>query len=188
MILLNSKLIFGDITVKDFRQPDLTPAVPEENNPPETSWPRRALKIAGAILVCNAVFILIEFTSGMTELFAEGSARYITSLIIDAIIGIMLLTGKEKAAKCIHGGAAFIMPVTQHFEFLDLTPIQIDIPLKGALSKQQIRVDVPSMFTVGISTEENIMPNAAERLLGLKLKDIEGICKEKFKRVCSKRK
>ena len=67
---------------------------------------------------------------------------------------------------CLHGGAAFVWPVIQGFEYLDLTPISIDIPLEGALTKESIKVNVPSSFTVGISTEPGVMANAAERLLG----------------------
>ena len=82
------------------------------------------------------------------------------------------------SSKCIHGGAAFIWPVIQHFEFLDLTPISIEVNLRAALSKQNIRVDVPSRFTVGISTEPGIMQNAAERLLGLGLAEIQELAKD----------
>ncbi len=55
-------------------------------------------------------------------------------------------------AKCIHGGAAFIWPIIQDYSFLDLTPISIEVNLTSALSKQNIRVDVPSRYTVGVST------------------------------------
>ena len=86
--------------------------------------------------------------------------------------------GTSRSAKCIHGGAAFIWPVIQAVEFLDLTPISINVDLKNALSKQNIRVDVPSRFTVGISTEPGVMQNAAERMLGLKLDDIQELAKD----------
>ncbi len=76
------------------------------------------------------------------------------------------IDGLDTSSKCIHGGAAFIWPVIQQYEFLDLTPISINVDLRNALSKQNIRVDVPSRFTVGISTEAGVMQNAAERLLG----------------------
>jgi flotillin len=72
----------------------------------------------------------------------------------------------------MHGGAAFVWPVIQAFEYLDLTPMSIEIPLEGALSKQNIRVNTPSTFTVGISTEPGVMSNAAERLLGQNLAQI----------------
>ena len=74
--------------------------------------------------------------------------------------------GGGRSSMCLHGGAAFVWPVIQAFDYLDLTPIQIEIPLEGALSKEKIKVNVPSSFTVGISTEPGVMSNAAERLLG----------------------
>ena len=52
-------------------------------------------------------------------------------------------------------------------KFMTLEPLVIDIPLEGALSLNNIRVNVPSTFTVGISTDTVLMSNAAERLLGL---------------------
>ena len=86
--------------------------------------------------------------------------------------------GTSRSAKCIHGGAAFIVPVVQAYEYLDLTPLSISVDLKSALSRQNIRVDVPSSFTVGISTEPGVMQNAAERLLGLKLVEIQELAKD----------
>lgn len=86
--------------------------------------------------------------------------------------------GAFRSAKCVHGGAAFIWPVIQSYEFLDLTPLSIEVNLQNALSKQNIRVDVPSRFTVGISTEPGVMNNAAERLLGLQLSEIQELAKD----------
>jgi len=93
----------------------------------------------------------------------------------DKVLVIYGKTGRNSSAKCIHGGAAFIWPVFQSYAFLDLTPISIECNLTNALSKQNIRVDVPCRFTVGISTETENMTNAAERLLGLKIDDIRNI-------------
>ena len=98
----------------------------------------------------------------------------------DKILVIYGKTGKSKtgsisSARCIHGGASFIWPVFQSYAFLDLTPISIECNLTNALSKQNIRVDVPCRFTVGISTEPENMTNAAERLLGLHTDDIRNI-------------
>lgn len=87
-------------------------------------------------------------------------------------------SGSARSAKCIHGGATFVWPVVQAYEYLDLTPISISVDLKNALSKQNIRIDVPSRFTVGISTEPVVMQNAAERLLGLKLTEIQELAKD----------
>ncbi|MFY9243432.1 MAG: SPFH domain-containing protein [Polaribacter sp.] len=94
---------------------------------------------------------------------------------------ILVVYGKVsggQSAKCIHGGAAFIFPVIQDYQFLDLTPISIEVNLVNALSKQNIRVNVPSRFTIGVSTEPGIMQNAAERLLGLAQGDIQELAQE----------
>ena len=86
--------------------------------------------------------------------------------------------GSSRSARCIHGGAAFIWPIFQAYEYLDLTPLSISVDLTSALSRQNIRIDVPSRFTVGISTEAGVMQNAAERLLGLKLTEIQELAKD----------
>jgi flotillin len=82
-------------------------------------------------------------------------------------------TGGGNAAKCVHGGAAFIVPLIQDFDYLYLDPIQIEVPLKGALSMENIRVNVPSVFTVAIGTDAETMQNAAIRLLGLGTQEIK---------------
>lgn len=75
--------------------------------------------------------------------------------------------GKDKSAICIHGGGTFVWPLIQDSQFLSLEPMTIEINLTGALSKQNIRINTPSTFTVGISTDPSLMGNAAERLLSL---------------------
>jgi len=86
--------------------------------------------------------------------------------------------GTTRSAKCIHGGASFIWPIIQSYQYLDLTPMSINVDLTNALSHQNIRVDVPSRFTVGISVEPGVMQNAAERLLGLQLSEIQELAKD----------
>ncbi len=96
----------------------------------------------------------------------------------DKILIVYGKVGAGRSAKCIHGGATFVMPVIQSCAFMDLNPINIDVPLKGALSSQNIRVDVPSSFIVGISTQPEIMQNAASRLLGRTREDIRNLASE----------
>ena len=81
--------------------------------------------------------------------------------------------GGGNTSQCIHGGAAFVWPLIQDHAYLSLEPIQIEIPLKGALSIENIRVNVPSVFTVAIGTEPEVMQNAAIRLLGLNTEEIK---------------
>ena len=83
------------------------------------------------------------------------------------VLVISGMVGGGNSAKCISGGGAFVWPVIQEFDYLTLEPIQIDIPLKDALSFENIRVSVPSVFTVAVGTEEDVRQNAAIRLLKL---------------------
>lgn len=88
---------------------------------------------------------------------------------------IIVVYGKTEGnstAKCVHGGGTFVIPLIQDYAVLSLEPMTTDIDLRGALSKGNIRVAVPATFTFGISTRDNIMINAAERLLGLSKQDI----------------
>ena len=88
---------------------------------------------------------------------------------------IIVVYGKtrgNKTARCVHGGGVLVWPLVQDYGVLSLEPMATDIDLKGALSKGNIRVAVPSTFTFGISIHPNIMQNAAERLLGLSKHDI----------------
>ena len=86
--------------------------------------------------------------------------------------------GEGQSARCLHGGGTLVWPIVQGYAYLDLTPIPIEIKLQGALSQQNIRVNTPATFTVGISTEPGVMQNAAERLLGLSLLDIENLARD----------
>lgn len=84
----------------------------------------------------------------------------------------------SKTVQCYHGGGTFIWPLIQGYAFLDLTPRTIHIPLKGALSHQNIRVNVPSTFTVAVGITPDVMNNAAVRMLDLGHKEIESMATE----------
>ena len=96
----------------------------------------------------------------------------------DKILVIYGTTANGGSAKCIHGGGAFVWPIVQDYAYLSLTPISIEANLTNALSRQNIRVDVPCRFTVGISTEGDSMNNAAERLLGLNSAAIQDMARD----------
>ena len=88
-------------------------------------------------------------------------------------------TGSGKSSTtCVHGGGKFVWPIMQDYAYLSLTPISIDANLTNALSRQNIRVDVPSRFTVGISTDPESMHAAAERLLGLTPSQIQELARD----------
>lgn len=96
----------------------------------------------------------------------------------DKILVVYGKVGAGQSANCIHGGGALIWPLIQDYAYISLTPMTISIPLQKALSLQNIRINVPSTFTVGISTEPEVMTSAAERLLHLSQPEIEEMAKE----------
>ena len=96
----------------------------------------------------------------------------------DKILVIYGGSGSKKSAKCVHGGGAFVWPIIEDYAYLSLTPISIDANLTNALSRQNIRVDVPCRFTVGISTDDECMTAAAERLLGLTAQQIQELARD----------
>ncbi len=124
----------------------------------------------GVYLVGAVIFILVVFFFSMIRRYKRCPS--------DRILVVYGKTGGGLSAKCIHGGASFIWPIIQDYEFLDLTPMSIEVNLTNALSKQNIRVNVPSRFTIGISTEPSVMQNAAERLLGLQLDAVQDLAQE----------
>jgi regulator of protease activity HflC (stomatin/prohibitin superfamily) len=126
----------------------------------------------GGAVIVGGVFVLLFLAAGLVMV-----TRY-KRCPSDRILVIFGRVGEGQSARCIHGGGAFVIPVFQDYHFLSLTPLTMNIPLRGALSLQNIRIDVPSTFTVGISVDPNIMSNAAERLLGLAPREIEEMARE----------
>lgn len=135
-------------------------------------------------------YILLSSQSGISGIYLVGAVVLIFVVFIfsmfrrykrcpsDQVLVVYGKTSGDASSKCVHGGAAFIWPIIQDYSFLDLTPISIEVNLINALSKQNIRVNVPSRFTIGISTEPSVMQNAAERLLGLSLEAVKELAQE----------
>ena len=131
---------------------------------------------------------LLTTTGTLTQLSTSGKQGlfWLVAIVIGVFVGfavlmflasryrrcpsnrVLVIWGtKGKATRCFHGGGQFVWPIIQDYAYMSLEPLVIEIPLTGALSLNNIRVDVPSTFTVGIATDDVQMNNAAERLLGL---------------------
>lgn len=136
-----------------------------------------AVAIDPSVPILACVIVLVVLTTMIVILSRYRKCPSDKVLVIYGKVG-QTQDGQQRSAKCIHGGASFIWPVIQSYEYLDLTPMSIQVDLRNALSKQNIRVDVPSRFTVGISTENGVMQNAAERLLGMKIDEIKQIAED----------
>jgi len=121
----------------------------------------------GVVLGIAGVLVAIVFF-GFVILFLKQFKRCPSNRVL-VIYG---RTGQGQASTTVHGGAAFVWPLIQDYAYLSLEPIQIEVPLRGALSSENIRVNVPSVFTVAVDTKPEVMQNAAIRLLGLAVPEI----------------
>ena len=131
----------------------------------------QANEFLGSALMWSIIGIVIAVMAAFTALAAV--TNRFKRCPSNRILVIYGKVGKGDAVRCVHGGAKFIWPLFQDYDYLSLEPIQIEIPLRGALSIENIRVNVPSVFTVAIGTTPEVMHNAAIRLLGLSTQDIE---------------
>jgi len=132
------------------------------------------------MLSFNEIIVVAGLYESLTSL--PGIAGVVVMLLLGTAAGyasrykrcpsnkILVVFGQVsggQSSTCIHGGGRFIWPILQDWAYLNLEPIQIEVPLKDALSSENIRVNVPSVFTVAIGTKPDQMQNAAIRLLGL---------------------
>ncbi|MBN2511569.1 MAG: flotillin family protein, partial [Sedimentisphaerales bacterium] len=123
------------------------------------------------------IIVIIAFVVLIASFFLFLASRY-RRCPSDQILVVFGRVGRDQTSNCIHGGGTFVWPLIQDYCYMSLTPMTITIPLENALSMQNIRINVPSTFTVGISTDPTIMHNAAERLLRLMPKQIEQMAQE----------
>lgn len=123
--------------------------------------------IVGGVLLAGFLFV--------TFLFLASRYRRCPSNMILAVYGKV---GTGRSVRCIHGGGTLVWPLIQDYTYLSLTPMTINIPLRNALSLQNIRVNVPSTFTVAIDTSPESMTSAAVRLLNLERQEIETMAQE----------
>ena len=132
----------------------------------------------------------LALLQGTQEGFPWGALAVIAAVLFILSIGMMVIArykrcpsnkvlviygkvGKERSAQTLHGGGKLVWPLFQAYDYLSLDPMQIEVPLRGALSRENIRVNVPSFFTVAVGTDPETMDNAAIRLLGLSNDEIE---------------
>lgn len=121
-----------------------------------------------AIIIGIIVVFVAMLTLGFLIMFVKQFKRCPSNRVL-VIYG---RTGQGQASTTVHGGAAFVWPLIQDYAYLSLEPIQIEVPLRGALSAENIRVNVPSVFTVAVDTKPEVMQNAAVRLLGMAVPEI----------------
>ena len=128
--------------------------------------------------ISSGIVVLAVLAAVVLLMFFLSLVAWYRKCPSDRIMIIYGRTGGTKAALCIHGGAKFVWPVFQDYGYISLRPLQITVNLDNALCKQNIRINVPSVFTVGVSTNPEIMGNAAERLFGQSPEAITELAKD----------
>ncbi len=128
------------------------------------------MEIINILLVAFAVLLILVFAITLLSRYRMCPP--------DRILVVFGKLANGQSSRCYHGGSTFVLPILQSYAYLDLTPINIEIELKGALSSQNIRIDAPASFTIGISTEPEVMQNAATRLLGRTLDEVQQLASE----------
>ncbi len=141
-------------------------------------FPHLALAIGPEVIIVISVVVLILFSLALALISRFKRCPSNKVLVVYGSLLGKNPDGTKRASKCLHDGGTLVLPVFQSYKFLDLTPISIQVDLKNALSRQNIRIDVPSRFMVGVSTDPVIVQNAAERLLELSLAEIQELSRD----------
>lgn len=112
----------------------------------------------------NWILIAVVIAAAVAGVFAWASYKKCPA---DRILVIYGKVGGGRSHKCLHGGGAFVLPMVQDYTYMSLEPIEIEVPLEGAVTRDKLPINVPSTFTVAISTDPRLMDNAVERLLNM---------------------
>ncbi|WP_338923775.1 SPFH domain-containing protein (plasmid) [Pseudomonas silesiensis] len=92
----------------------------------------------------------------------------------DKILVVYGAGSNSEGASIIHGGGRLVIPFFQRSSFLNLTPLPITVDLNDALSANNIRVSLPSQFTISIASDKPaLMQNAVRYLLNLSEEEIK---------------
>lgn len=126
---------------------------------------RGGVEFGNVFLAVIVILVLLVLVMGIAKRYKRCPSN--------KILVVYGKTWTNRPAKCIPGGAAFVWPLFQAYDYLDLAPFVVPIDLSNALSQENIRVTVPTTVTAAISSQEGIMENAAVRLLGLTIQQIQ---------------
>lgn len=137
-----------------------------------------SLLLSMPIIVIACIIVVVVLLTIILLIFLS---RY-KKCPADKIMVIYGLGIKDKygrtSFKYIHGGSAFVMPLVQSYQFLDLNPISISIDLRTSLLNKNVRIDALAKFTVAISADASFVENAVEKLLGMKLYEIQNLAED----------
>ena len=94
---------------------------------------------------------------------------------------LLVISGKTttgQSPQVIRGGMAFVWPLIQAYEYLDLTPMMLPLDVDVELVRDEGRAQASLTVTVAVSTEMGIAETAAVRLSGLPREQVQALATE----------
>ena len=79
---------------------------------------------------------------------------------------------KKNIKRCVYGKDIFIIPFIEDYTFLSLKPINIDLNFRRLKTKDSLDISFFSNVIFAISPKENLLQNAANKLLWLDEQEI----------------
>lgn len=67
--------------------------------------------------------------------------------------------------RLVRGGASFRVPVIERVDFMSLAPFEVELPIRGAYSKEGVPVNVDAVALVRLDSTDEAIRTAAERFL-----------------------
>ncbi|MGD1900454.1 MAG: flotillin family protein [Phormidesmis sp.] len=86
--------------------------------------------------------------------------------------------GREVGYRVIFGGRAFIIPVIERVEKLDMTTMPIPVEVSNSYAKGGTPLNIQAIANVKVSSKKSIVGNAIERFLGRNRSEIRRVVRE----------
>jgi flotillin len=87
-------------------------------------------------------------------------------------------SGKAVGYRVIFGGRAFVLPIIERVERMDMTTMPIPVEVKNAYAKGGTPLNIQAIANVKVSSQPNIAGNAIERFLGRNQSEIRRVVRE----------
>ncbi|MFK8183921.1 MAG: flotillin family protein [Phormidesmis sp.] len=86
--------------------------------------------------------------------------------------------GKEVGYRVIFGGRAFVIPIIERVEKMDMTTMPIPVEVNNSYAKGGTPLNIQAIATVKISSQRSVVGNAIERFLGRNRSEIRRVVRE----------
>ena len=86
--------------------------------------------------------------------------------------------GREVGYRVVFGGRAFVIPIIERVEKMDMTTMPIPVEVNNSYSKGGTPLNIQAIATVKISSNRSVVGNAIERFLGRNRNEIRRVVRE----------